>query len=372
MRKLTPLFTWFVLVGLSLFLSYLTQPSLWASEKSVTANQSESIAVLGALMTNSRCRDSGTTIATLSEPVSDWLGYTDPDYRFKLEYPAKWKLETTIQQSEPFDSPKAIVKRLSAWGDGGAIDLDVWLANGYGLEEWLQQYSTLTGTELPSSKANATIAGQSAVVFLERQTTVDMLTAFLNDGKYIYRFWYTITQNPQGVEAYWHMLESFSTFTGSSASTEIPSEVKRSVDDAIQISGVRAGSYCCNRYSPYCSNHFGCCSDQGNCTWWVCYSFGAVPFRGDAESWWRQVPTYPDWTRSTLAPRTNQWNIAYWNTGTSGHVAFISSYTGGGSVNITEMSYCKSCYNARAVSIDDPYGFIYEKNPPLAGKVWGE
>ncbi|MBL1128625.1 MAG: CHAP domain-containing protein [Chloroflexi bacterium] len=294
------------------------------------------------------------------QPRVNWQTYQDSEYDFVLEFPVEWEVETTIHQSMPFSDSSAIVKRLSFRGNEGAIDLDLWLANGYNLEEWLTWYME-TRRELPVDELNSSVAGQSAVVFVESNVTVDLLTTFFSDGKYVYRLWYTITQNPQGVYVYWHMLDTFTLSRHEASAAEIPKDIKQIAEEAVGISGVEAGNYCCNNYSPYCSLYFTCCNDQGNCTWWVCYRFGVVPFRGDAVTWWGQVPDYPDWTRHTAAPKQNQENIAYWS---AGHVAYIANYTGGPNVNITEMSNCASCFNARQISIDDPYGFIYEKYPP--------
>ena len=292
--------------------------------------------------------------------IENWEKYVDPDYGFTLEYPSDWKMETTIQQAATLSDADAIIKRLTFTGAGGMIDLDIWLANGKSMEEWLDWY-VKTRRELPINQANSRIAGNQAVTFVEHGTTVDLLTSFFSDGKYVYRLWYSVTQDPQGLQVYWHMLDTFAPSQSKAIAAVIPEDIRKSADEAMGTSRIKAGNFCCNRYSSYCSSYFPCCNDQGNCTWWVCYSYGAVPFRGDAVLWWGQVPNYPDWTHHTVAPKKNQENIAYWNTG---HVAYIANYTGGANVNITEMSWCTSCYNARAVSIDNPYGFIYEKYPP--------
>ncbi|MGC9400626.1 MAG: hypothetical protein ACP5HM_16045 [Anaerolineae bacterium] len=140
-----------------------------------------------AMSTVKNCRSSACFHTELSaEPISDWLRYEDPNYAFTLEYPAEWKVETTIQQSVPFSDPSAIIKRQTFSGPEGSIDLDVWLLKGYDLDKWLNWYGK-TRNELPTTHANARIAGQPAVVFVEEGGTVDMLAAFFSDGKYVYR-----------------------------------------------------------------------------------------------------------------------------------------------------------------------------------------
>jgi hypothetical protein len=54
----------------------------------------------GAL--NSGCRTCAFAAPISSEPITDWQRYEDPDFKLALEYPDGWKVETTIQQSEPF------------------------------------------------------------------------------------------------------------------------------------------------------------------------------------------------------------------------------------------------------------------------------
>lgn len=342
-----------------------SEPLYGASNTLIEANPDNNQAVVPSHIGSSlqpRCNISKLSTDLPSDPIIDWHSYKDSDYGFVLEYPSEWEMETAIQQSEPFSDVDAIIKRLTFRGMGGAIELDVWLTNNYSLEEWLDWYMK-TRWELPINQANSRVAGQLAVVFVEHGATVDLLTTFFSDGKYVYRLWHTITQNPQGLQAYWHMLDTFAFSQSKTIAAMVPEDIRKGADDAVGISGVKVGNFCCNRYSSYCSSYFPCCNDQGNCTWWVCYSFGAVPFRGDAGTWWGQVKDYPDWTRHTVAPKKNQQNIAYWN-GNPGHVAFIANYSGGGTVDITEMSWCNSCFNARNVSINNPYGFIYEKYPP--------
>ena len=90
---------------------------------------------------------------------------------------------------------------------------------------------------------------------------------------------------------------------------------------------------------------------------------GGVPFRGDAWTWWGQVPDYSSWTRNSIPP-TNKPSIAWWG-GDPGHVAHVAQYSGGSTtVDITEMSYCTSCGNSRNIDRYDPGGYIYRVYQP--------
>ncbi len=324
--------------------------------------QGQSLSQVSAAARSS-CRSKSSVAALPPQPISNWQRYDDLDYGFALEYPAEWKVETTIQQTAPFPEPSAIIKRQTFMGPEGLIDLDVWLTNGHDLSSWLEWYEA-TREKLPLSHPNATITGQTAVVFVDKGVTVDMLTTFFSDGKYVYRLWYTVSQNERGLQAYWHILDTFTLQGSANAIAQIPEDVKQDARQTVETSataGILVTS-CCGYNSP--GNPFPCCGALGNCTWWVYYKYGAVPFRGDAGTWWNQVPNYYyDWGRNTTTPRTNQENIVWWS-GAPGHVAYASNYTGGNTISITEMSWCATCRHSRTINIAAANGYIFEKNPP--------
>lgn len=310
----------------------------------------------------SSCRSKSPVAALSSQPISDWQRYTDQDYEFSLEYPVGWKVETTIQQIASFPEPSAIIKRQTFTGPEGLIDLDVWLANGRDFGSWLKWYEA-TRDKLPLSQPNATIAGQAAVAFVDKGVVVDMLAVFWSDEKYVYRLWYTVSRNERGLQAYWHILDTFTPPGRASTIAQIPEDVRRDAHQVTEVSaidGILATS-CCGYNSP--GNPFPCCGTLGNCTWWVYYSYGAVPFRNNAGTWWSQVPDYSDWGRSTTTPRTNQENIVWWS-GSPGHVAYAPNYTGGGTIYITEMSWCATCRHTRTINLPAANGYIFEKYPP--------
>ncbi len=309
------------------------------------------------------CKAATDFPATFSvTPISEWLRYEDRAYGVALEYPAEWKVETAIQQSDPFSDPSAIIKRQTFTGPEGLIDLDIWLSNGRDLSKWLEWYGE-TRSKLPTTHPNAMIGGQPAVVFVENGATVDMLAAFFSNGQYVYRLWFTVTHNERGLQAYWGMLDTF-TLPGNAITTAyIPEDIKQCAQRAMKssaIPGILVAS-CCGYYDY--DNPFPCCENKGNCTWWVFYKYGYVPFRGDAGTWWDQVPDYPDWSRGGQPRRNPGENIAWWS-GSSGHVAHVANYTGGSNISITEMMWCTICYRARTISVSTPSGYIYEKYPP--------
>jgi hypothetical protein len=297
-------------------------------------------------------------------PIQNWQLYEDSSYAFTFDFPGDWRSDTTIEQSIPYHDSEAIIKRQSLLGMGGLIEIDVWLSQGYDLHNWLIWYAE-TRNPLPLKRFEAKISGREAVIFLEQGGTTDLLTTFLSDGQYIFRIWHTITNSSRG-DAYWKILESWEFQNRTEGITEIPRSVRELVEKTRSISSISGDlrtSSCCGHYSG--GNPFPCCNDQGNCVWWVFYKFGWVPFRGDAGTWWGQVPDYPRWWRRS-SPLSGRPNIAWWSKIDQpdyGHVAYLASYSGGGTVNITEQSWCSSCYNSRSISTTTPTGWIMERWP---------
>lgn len=313
------------------------------------------------LIGGQHCGVSNVLAASMSsEPITEWQNYNDPDYGFTVVYPVGWEFKATIDQSLPYSDPLAIVRRLTFIGKEGMIDLDIWLANDLDLTEWLEWYGK-TRAPLPVTESNATVAGDQAVAFLENSQTVDMLSIFFGDGKHVYRLWYTVTHNEVGLQVYQHMLDTMILSNREASAAELPEDVLRSAQEAIEESKVVSPlvSTCCGYNSP--GNPFPCCQiggvDRGNCTWWVYYKYGGVPFRGDAGTWYSQVPNYPDWRRGRQPSKWED-NIAWWS-GSPGHVAFLPYYTGGTSITISEMLWCTSCGRTRTISVTNPNGYMW-------------
>ena len=325
--------------------------------------------IISLFTSNSSCGISNVHAAPISfEPITQWQVYNDTDSGIALEYPVGWESKTTIFQAIPYEDESAIIKRQTFIGTEGLIDFDIWLANGLSLEEWSDWYGK-TREPLPVSKSNAKAWGRPAIFFLERGSTVDMLATFFSDGKYVYRLWYTVTQNGVGLQVYRHMLNTIE-LPGISdreaTPAELPEKIWKSAEAAVRESGLISPlvSPCCGYYQS--SNPFPCCDNKGNCTWWVYYKYGYVPFRGDAGTWWSQVPNYADWSRGGL-PRKNQENIVWWSATQKppyGHVAYAANYTGGTNITVSEMLWCTSCGRTKSYAITNPGGYIYEKYPP--------
>jgi hypothetical protein len=190
------------------------------------------------------------------------------------------------------------------------------------------------------------------------------MTAFWSDGKNVYRLWYTVTQNKTGLDVYYHILDNVALSGKEVISSEIPDSIKQDALKAVEESGLISPllSSCCGYNSP--GNPFPCCDNKGNCTWWVWYRYTVpLPFRGDAWTWWGQVPDYPDWGRRSTPRQNPGENIAWWNKSASnnnlGHVAYVANYTGGNYVSLTEMAYCTICYRARTIPVTNPNGYIF-------------
>jgi len=319
------------------------------------------------------CQTANVVSASIpSEPIANWQRLEDPTYGYAVEFPADgWEATVAIEQAAPFSDPKAILKRVTFLGAEGLIDLDIWSSHGSDFVKWLAWYSK-TRNNLPSISPNATISGYPAIVFLEDGIAVDMLTAFWADGEHVFRLWYTVTQNENGLDVFWHLLERFEHFdrAGAIVHTEIPESVKETSRQAMTASGIASPlvTSCCG-YSSF-TNPFPCCDNKGNCTWWVYYSYGGVPFRYDAYTWWGQVPDYPAWDRKAPPPPIGKRSIAYYQAGhptyPNGHVAYVGSYSGGSNVTVSYMGYCVNCGTTQSISVYQPNGYIFLKYEPTA------
>lgn len=308
-----------------------------------------------------RCGISTALAASMPyEPITEWQRYDDLEYGISFEYPKGWDFKATIDQYPPYIDPFAIVRRLTFTGKEGIIDLDIWLPNDLSFIEWLEWYGN-TRAPIPLADPNPLVVGKQVLAFIEGGQTVDLLTTFFSDDKYVYRLWYPIASNKIGLEAYQHILDTIMLSNKEATTSELPEAVLKDAQNALIESGLMTplGDTCCGYSSP--GNPFPCCQeggvDKGNCTWWVYYMFGGVPFRGDAGTWYGQVPDYPTWRRGSV-PSKWQDNIAWWS-GSPGHVAFLPYYTGGTTITISEMLWCTSCYRTRTISATNPNGYMW-------------
>lgn len=304
-----------------------------------------------------------------TDPIRDWETYTDPDFDFRLEYPAGWEVETREKQPTPLIDDEAILKRIVFSSYPALVYLDVWLAKGKSFKEWLEWYKETRLVDEMLTEANATVAGLPAATFLQQHQR-DLMITYFSDGQHVYRLMNWMTDNPTHLDAYWHMLDTFKLPGKSSlVAAEIPLLTKQNaMQSARQLFAMLVPS-CCSYSSS--GNPFPCC-DDGNCTWWVYRQMSAVPFSGNAGTWWGQVPDHVAWTSSTGIPPTNKRSIG-WQSGNPGHVAYINTYSSGSTVAITDMccgeedppDNCWVC--VRSVPnkpVSDYNGFIFRVHEP--------
>jgi hypothetical protein len=286
-------------------------------------------------------------------PATDhWQTYEDSDYGFTLEYPANWGIMTLIEQPQPYPEPEKIVRKYAFTGPEGYVTLSVFLTQGLELPVWLGNQNEISPDIFPNMEANARVAEYPAVAFV----TGDNLIVFASNDEYVYRFWHPVTDSTPALQANWHILDTFRTLAENVAdnSTFIPQSVIDEVQHVVETvenhtiqniecpngSGVQEQGCCeiphlqaCYRFP--CSVRDG--QHRGNCTYYVCYRYGGVPFTGNAGAWWGQVPTTPGWYSYSSPP--NGTSIAWFN---YGHVAYINSYWGGGPPTFQEQSWCSN------------------------------
>lgn len=297
--------------------------------------------------------------------VTSWQRYRDEDYNFTLEFPSGWQTKVTERQPEPLVDDEAILKRVVFSSQTALVYLDVWLAKGKDLTDWLAWYKETRLVDQMPTEANATVAGQSATAFLQEHQR-DLMITYVSDGEYVYRLLNWMTGVSTHLDAYWHMLDTLTLpETRSAIATELPPAVKQNAEQSAAQStiGIQMAN-CCTYYDS--GNPFPCCT-AGNCTWWVYYKMGSVPFTGDAHTWYGQAQDHSQWTTAST-PSTYNPSIGCWDrwqgvAGAYGHVAYAGNYSGGSSVYITEMN-CGStgCASGESIGYMDPgQGWAYRK-----------
>jgi len=110
------------------------------------------------------------------------------------------------------------------------------------------------------------------------------------------------------------------------------------------------------------NNPYPCCDNGGNCTWFAwhnaCCSMNVgLPSWGNAKQWTGNAQANASYAVRS-APTTNA--VSCRDIGTYGHVAYVSSLNGGGSITVKEQS-CWGSYGASTTNYASSYftgGFI--------------
>lgn len=283
-----------------------------------------------------------------------WQTYKDPDLGFTLQYPVDYQAETKHEQPKSVINDEAILKRVIFSSFPSLVYLDIWLTKDKNLSDWLTWYKETREVRQMSTETNATVAAKPAVTFLQENER-DLMITYFSDGVYVYRLLNWMTNNSTDLDVYWHMLDTF-VLPGKNNSTkaEHPFVGNKTVNQVVAPQLYIAT--CCNYYDY--GNPFPCCT-EGNCTWWVYYKMGYVPFTGHAYSWWGDSLNYHDWGRSSQ-PSTSVDSIGCWHIDQdrpSGHVAYAATYSGSGQVTVTHM-HCdtagRHCKSTDPINTTDP------------------
>jgi len=303
--------------------------------------------------------------APSTQETAYWKDYQDPDYGFSLQYDAaNWQPKITVRAPNDPD-PQVIAKRVGFFGSRAAVTIDVWEHPEKDLVGWVKR--DFNNREMPYdvTEVNAKVAGLPAVAYFEpAEQAPSVLSIVFSDDSHFFRIQYVIGDMGAAKDIYLHMLESFSV-ESPAAKTEFqfPTNVQDKVTGALP-----AVTTCCGYSWP--GNPFPC--DNGNCTWWVYYRQGYVPFTGNAGTWWGQVGYYRDW-RKGYTPVTG--GIAWWNSAARppyGHVAQVVSISGA-NINVSEMTWqgnpCSQEPVYRAYASTNPSGYIYWVGPVLAKTI---
>jgi hypothetical protein len=253
------------------------------------------------------------------------LEYLDLDLGFSFLFPDTSEVVTRFAQKKPYDEPERIIKRLSILSQGINIDLDYWQANGRGFQDWKKDQIAVYSLE-PASQFSIQLIDRSVVdAFYFKSSVTNALLLSVDHSDEFVQFWFNLTSNPNDLKIFFDLVESFTFNDGYNIGKNILNSPKI---DELSVAGkldyrITTGSdLCC--WIRDTGNPFPCCGNQeGNCTWYVYYMAGYVPFRGDAWQWWSQVPSFPSYSRGSI-PQVDIPNIVWWDraySGDYGHVA---------------------------------------------------
>lgn len=287
--------------------------------------------------------------------------YTDVDYNFAFNYDSKlWTAQTEWYYPNHPQAHK-INKRVQLIGEDAIIRIDIWKIAPDDLLEWLEEDAERRNVET-SFAINATIAQRPAVIFFETyQHAPALLTTTFIGNNHLYRIQYIVGDHGNSLVAYHNLLNSLRLGdTLTSSFVEIPADMyasaKESSNDFVNT--------CCGVTDT--GNPFPC--SDGNCTWWVYYRQGYVPFTGDAETWRGGAYSDPEWDVSG-SPVLH--GIAWWGESVSrpdGHVAQVEQISGG-NIRITEMTWqgsaCSSEPNDTWIASSVPDDYLYYISDPL-------
>ncbi|MBC7225611.1 MAG: hypothetical protein H5T61_00065 [Thermoflexales bacterium] len=192
---------------------------------------------LGPAEADRQCREDSGKGTRSCVPVSSseavWACYEDLVYGFAIDYPAEWRVEIGMDTGLSDDTK--IARRHSFWGPQGALDIDIWRPSNPDLIQWLTRNKDAIGPDaVPLTEPNARVSGYPAVAFMDNpQSPNPMLTIYVSNGRFVYRFWFTLQCDREEMSVIRRMLDSLR-FSAQTVPAEIPGEVWQEVQRAFE------------------------------------------------------------------------------------------------------------------------------------------
>jgi len=280
----------------------------------------------------------GTGQAT--NKAGDIVTISSKAMQYTVAYPSTWVPALTYTNE---GRPESMVFEQARFRtpEGGEISIAVWDASGIKtLDAWLETNFDILN--LADRKVSAHTVAKAAVegrvYFFDNsggQAANQTKTYFMMDGK-IFEISYYMSDSGAATEQYWTFVDSI--IPGVIGADMLqPAEFTPELQETSKV-------YSCGGYSDtcYCAawNPFPCCSNGGNCTWWGwdrgCCNWGIdIPPRGNANTWDDTFHAYGYRWRSCSYPAVGY--IAVRNSGTYGHVAWVTAVSGT-SVQVSEQN----------------------------------
>jgi surface antigen len=268
-----------------------------------------------------------------------WITYVDPDLEFSVQYPDHgWEMEMLLEDQQrgefamrryvAFSGPQRARIGLGIWDNNEDLTLSEWFDKHHG--------PLLTESSQILRESHLTVSGSPALMLIQpadSNAPVSLYTIF-RCRQAVFRIEYFAFDGGAAQDIYYQMISSFGCEGQHSITEGLPPLPLMPLEEALP-----ADLWCCGHYDG-CST-YPCCSDQGNCTWWAKYKRPDFPCGipwGDAGPGW--IIKAQEWGFPTGTTPLRGAVAVY-----PGHVAYVEEVYDNGTYRVSEMGWCRTCYD---------------------------
>lgn len=222
----------------------------------------------------------------------------DQSLGIDFSYPETLLLSIPISQEIPYPEPERIIKRYFLTDGMLTMSIDVWLAENKDFAKWIDEQEIVYEPQLISLIEDDCLdCGTSDVLLYSVPYRFgDYLLIAFKSKSYFFQILINGIQSANDIDQLKRILQSITVFEERMLSDltigYIFDAYSHEYNMLLGRSNVPQATNCCNLTSS--GNPFPCCDPPGNCTWYVWYRWGGVPFTGDAAF---ETLTYTDFPR---------------------------------------------------------------------------